>query len=108
MKRHAVLGDFLALSLAAVILVSCVAPVLLVVGAQVSFSATVLLGRPTDTSIAVNVVPSSKGVVYFEYGTASGVYSGQTSHFARVSGTPLDVLMQNLTSNTRALVFLII
>ena len=99
MKRHAGL-DVLALSLVAVVLVSCVAPVLLVVVAQVSFSATELLGRPTDTSITVNVVPSGNGVVYFEYGTASGVYSGQTSHFALVSGTPTDVVMQNLTPNT--------
>ena len=40
----------------------------------VTFTATELLGRPTDTSITVNVVPSSSGQIYFQYGTASGSY----------------------------------
>ncbi len=96
-----VFDSVLALSLAAVVLVSCVAPALLGVGAQVTFAATELLGRPTDTSITVNVVPSGNGVVYFEYGTLSGVYTGQTSVVALVSGTPTDVVMQGLTPNTR-------
>ena len=101
MKRNRVFGSFLALSLFVVILVSCVAPALLGVGAQVTFAATELLGRPTDSSITVNVVPSGNGQVYFEYGTASGVYSAQTSIAVLTSGTPTDVVIQGLTSNTR-------
>ena len=66
-----------------------------------TFTATELLGRPTDTSITVNVVPSSNGLVYFEYGTATGVYTGQTSEATLTSGTPTDIVMQGLTPNTR-------
>jgi hypothetical protein len=67
----------------------------------VTFTATELLGRPTDSSITVNVVPSVNGQVYFKYGTATGVYTGQTSTTALVSGTPTEVVIQGLTPNTR-------
>jgi hypothetical protein len=107
MKRSVVLGTVLALSLAVIVLVACVAPALPTIGGEayasggVTFAATELLGRPTDTSITVNVVPSADGQVYFKYGTATGVYTGQTSNAALVSGTPTDVVMQGLTPNTR-------
>ena len=106
MKRS-VFGTVLALSLAVIVLASCVAPVLQALGgeiyasAAVTFAATELLGRPTDTSITVNVVPSGNGQVYFEYGTAAGVYASQTSTAALVSGTPTNVVIQGLTPNTR-------
>jgi hypothetical protein len=107
MKRSGVLGTALALSLAVIVLVACVAPALpaTVVEAQasgeVTFAATELLGRPTDTSITVNVVPSANGQVYFKYGTATGVYTSQTSTAALISGTPTEVVIQGLTPNTR-------
>ncbi|MGD0644668.1 MAG: Ig-like domain-containing protein [Candidatus Bathyarchaeia archaeon] len=107
MKRRGVSGTILALSVAAVFLVSCVAPALRVLGgvmnadAGVSFAATELLGRPTDTSMSVNIVPSSNGEVYFEYGTVAGVYTGQTSAAALVSDTPADLVIQDLSPNTR-------
>jgi len=71
------------------------------VGAAVTFSATELLGRSTDTSITVNVVPSSGGQIYFQYGTATGVYTSQTPTTVLTSGTPMQVVMQGLTPNTR-------
>ncbi len=66
-----------------------------------TFLATELLGRPTDTSITVNVVPNTNGLVYFEYGTATGVYTGQTNTVTLTSGTPAEVVIQGLTPNTR-------
>jgi hypothetical protein len=105
MGRSGVLGVVLALLLASVVLVSAFAPSLrgggLFAGAAVSFAASELLGRPTDTSVTVNVVPSGSGQVYFQYGTSSGVYSGQTSPAALASSTPTDVLVGGLTANTR-------
>lgn len=71
------------------------------VGAAVTFSATELLGRPTDTSITVNVVPSSGGQIYFQYGTTTGAYTGQTPTAVLTSGTPTQVVMQGLAPNTR-------
>src|SRR5512136_1283804 len=67
----------------------------------VTFSATELLGRPTDSSITVNIVPSTNGQVYFEYGTATGVYTGQTNTVTLTSGTPTEVVIQGLTPNAR-------
>jgi Bacterial Ig domain/Calcineurin-like phosphoesterase len=89
------------LSLVFIFLVSCVFPAFLGVGAQVTFSATEMLGRPTDTSVIVNVVPSSNGQVYFEYGTISGVYTALTSTVVLASGVPINVLMQGLSANTQ-------
>jgi hypothetical protein len=71
------------------------------VHAAVTFAATELLGRPTDTSITVNVVPSSSGQIYFQYGKTSGVYTGQTSTATLTSGTPYEVVISGLDANTR-------
>jgi phosphodiesterase/alkaline phosphatase D-like protein len=107
MKRSVVRGTVLALSLAVIVLAACFAPALPAIGGEVhassgvTFTAAELLGRPTDTSITVNVVPSANGQVYFKYGTATGVYSGQTSTAALISGTPTEVVIQGLTPNTR-------
>jgi len=67
----------------------------------VTFLATELLGRPTDTSITVSVAPGTHGQVYFEYGTATGVYIDQTDTVPLTSGTPAKVVIQGLTPNTR-------
>ena len=106
MRGSVVLGTVIALSLAVIVLASSFGSVLRDIGGQmqpnaVSFAATELLGRPTDTSITVNVVPSSNGQVYFEYGTVTGVYTGQTSTVALTSGTPANVIIQGLTPSVR-------
>jgi hypothetical protein len=106
MKRSVVFRNVLMSFLAVIVLAAYVAPALPpvpTVGASggATFTATELLGRPTDTSVTVNVVPSSNGQVYFKYGTASGVYTGQTSTATLTSGTPTDLEIQGLTPNTR-------
>ena len=105
MKRSVVLGTVLALSLAVIVLVACVAPAFPVgevhASNGVTFTATELLCRPTGTSITVNVVPSSSGQVCFEYGTTSGSYSSNTSTATLTSGTPTDVVIQGLRPNTQ-------
>jgi hypothetical protein len=100
--RKRVRFAFITLSLVAVILVASVVPTMIMVkAAAATFAATELLGRPTDTSVTVNVVPSSNGQVYFKYGTTSGVYTDQTSSAGLTSGSPTEVLIQGLTPNTR-------
>jgi hypothetical protein len=105
MVRSGVLGVVLALLLASVVLVSAFAPALrgggLFAGAAVSFAASELLGRPTDTSVTVNVVPSGSGQVYYQYGTSSGVYIGQTIPVALASSVPVNVVIGGLATNTR-------
>ena len=54
--------------------------------AQVSFPGAELLGRPTDTSVTINVVASAAIDAYFEYGTQSGGPYTQTSPAAGAGG----------------------
>jgi hypothetical protein len=71
------------------------------VQAAVTFTGPELLARPTDTSVTVNVVPGQNGEVYFEYGTTSGTYTEQTSTAALTANTPTQVVIGELTPNTK-------
>jgi len=74
---------------------------------QVSFTGPELLGRPTDTSITINVVPNTAIDAYFEYGTQSGVYnltypaSAPTSFVSTAANVPLVAVLSGLASNTQ-------
>jgi len=65
------------------------------------FVATEILGRPTDNSITVNVVPAVPMKIYVEYGTASGAYTAQTTPQTAVAGVPQEILIAGLKPNTR-------
>ncbi|MBN2090575.1 metallophosphoesterase, partial [candidate division KSB1 bacterium] len=65
------------------------------------FSATELLGRPTDRSVTVNAVAKIDLEVYFEYGTESKIYTNQTVKMTFPVGKPIEMVIDNLTSNTR-------
>ena len=60
-----------------------------------------ILGRPTNSSITLNTIPTSAGELYVEYGTASGQYTGRTAVQAAVAGTPIETLLEGLTPNIR-------
>jgi hypothetical protein len=62
---------------------------------------SMLLGRPTDHSITVNVIPDQSGEISFQYGTTSGVYSYQTGANPCTIDEPVEVVIDGLTSNTR-------
>ena len=59
-----------------------------------------LLGRPTNASVTLSVVPQADVDAYVEYGTASGVYTGQTGVVSRTAGTPVEILVDGLSANT--------
>ena len=46
----------------------------------ITFTGEELLGRPTDDSISIKIVPDEAITYYYEYGTTSGVYGTQTSN----------------------------
>jgi len=75
---------------------------LMMIPATVSgqFTAPELLGRPTDQSVTVNVVPSQNMQVYYEYGTVSGAYTGQTTTTSATSGQPHESVISGLSANT--------
>ena len=63
--------------------------------------ATALLGAPTDTSVTVNVVLAIPMTISYEYGTATGAYTAQTTAQVAVAGEPLETLIAGLQPNTR-------
>jgi hypothetical protein len=70
---------------------------------SITFTADELLGRPTDTSIAINIVPDSTIAYHYQYGTVPGVYTGQTSNATATGGQPHNVVISGLTVNTHLL-----
>jgi hypothetical protein len=74
------------------------------VGAQVDsagITPSPLLGRPTGSSVAVNVFPAAESTVYFEYGTSPGVYSQKTETMTIPAGKPFVQVMDSLKPDTR-------
>ena len=67
----------------------------------VTFAGTELLGRPTDSSVTVNVIPDQSCELYFEYGTVSGVYGPPTGVVSCSPGEPAEVVIDGLAANTQ-------
>lgn len=65
------------------------------------FPGTVILGRPTNRSVAANLLSPAAASVYLEYGTQSGTYPGQIDPVALAANTPQEVTIPGLTANTR-------
>ena len=75
---------------------------------QVSFPGPELLGRPTDSSVTVNVVASAAIQAYFEYGTqAGGPYtqtspaSGAANPVSAAANVPLVIVLSGLSPDTQ-------
>ena len=68
---------------------------------QISFTGEELLGKPTGTSIAINIVPDSTIEYHYQYGTASGVYTEQTINYTATGGQPSEITITGLTPNTQ-------
>ena len=62
---------------------------------------TELLGRPTDHSITVQAFFDSPAEVCVQYGTASGIYPGQTTWQVFPAGEPAEILVASLNANTQ-------
>lgn len=60
-----------------------------------------LLGRPTDHSVTVNIVPQQELEAFIEYGTASGVYSAHTDTITIAARTPTEILLDGLQPDTQ-------
>jgi len=66
-----------------------------------TFNGSLILGRPTADSIAINALATTNLTAYFEYGTQSNVYTGQTPVTNLFAGQPLEVVLSSLSANTR-------
>jgi hypothetical protein len=67
----------------------------------ITFTGEELLGKPTDDSIAINIVPDTTIEYHYEYGTSPGSYSAQTSNSTATGGQPHEVTITGLDPNTR-------
>ena len=79
----------------------CAACVLVATSAFASFSGSLVLGRPTADSIAINALSDTNAAAYFEYGTATGAYSQQTGITNLLAGLPVEVVLSGLEPGTR-------
>ena len=61
----------------------------------------ILLGRPTDHSIAVSVLATNDLPVYCEYGRLTGAYTGQTSVTNLTAGQPGVLVLDGLQANAQ-------
>ncbi len=68
--------------------------------APISFTGQELLGRPTDTSMTIKIVPDANISYYYEYGTTSGVYTEETATEAATAGQPVEVDITGLSPST--------
>src|SRR4051812_49240331 len=65
------------------------------------FPGTIVLGRPTNKSVAANLVAPSALSTYLEYGTQSGAYPAQIDPVTLTANAPQEVTINALAANTR-------
>jgi hypothetical protein len=65
------------------------------------FPGTIVLGRPTNKSIAANLLAPSALSVYLEYGTQPGAYAVQIDPVSLAANVPQEVTINGLSANTR-------
>lgn len=61
----------------------------------------VVLGRPTDSSIAMNMLADTNLLVYVDYGIAPGTYTSQTGVTNLVANQPLELELTSLATDMR-------
>jgi hypothetical protein len=66
----------------------------------VTFTADELLGKPTNNSITINIVPAGAIQYYYRYGTSSGSYTGQSATVDATAGQPSELTITGLSSHT--------
>ena len=66
----------------------------------VTFTAQELLGKPTRTSVTINIVPASSIHYHYEYGTASNAYTHETTPVPATGGQPSEVTIGGLSPDT--------
>ena len=62
---------------------------------------SLILGRPTDKSITINLLFDQNVNFYIEYGTTSGQYSKSTSTLTTIANIPYTLELNDLTFNSK-------
>lgn len=69
--------------------------------AAADFPGTIVLGRPTNASIAATLVSTQNVSVALEYGTKPGIYLSRSSSLSLAPNVPQTVTLSGLATNTR-------
>ena len=62
---------------------------------------SIVLGRPTDTSMTASILFDQNVQYYLQYGTKSGNYSNTTTTYTNTANTPDEITMSGLQGDTR-------
>jgi len=62
---------------------------------------SIILGRPTDTSVTLNVLSAQPREAYIEYGVAVGSYTSKTEPVKLEVGKPREITLDQLDRDTR-------
>lgn len=75
----------------------------IILNANVSQSQTksIILGRPTDTSITASIMFNQNTDYYIQYGTQTGIYTTNTNTITNIANIPDEVDLHNLMPDTR-------
>ena len=65
------------------------------------FLAQEMLGRPTDHSVTMNILPAEALEVYVEYGVAPGVYTARTPAVRLAGSQPFEITLEGLQPDAR-------
>ncbi len=76
-------------------------PIMAPTSSNIDFTSTEILGRPTDKSITVSIIPAETMEIYYEYGTTPNVYSARTTAQSAAAGAVLETLISGLQPDTR-------
>ena len=68
---------------------------------EITFIHKELLGRPTDTSVTVNMMTDSDIELFFEYGINPGSYTGKTKVSGFKANEPIETVIAGLKPNSR-------
>lgn len=60
-----------------------------------------MLGRPTDRSVGLSLLPVADGPMYVEYGDAAGAYAARTATVEATAGEPLQFTLEGLAAGSR-------
>ncbi len=61
----------------------------------------IMLARPTDESITMNIIPDGDVEFYVEYGDVSGTYTEQTGNYTGYQDEVIEFEINGLSANTR-------
>ncbi|MEI6310730.1 MAG: T9SS type A sorting domain-containing protein [Bacteroidota bacterium] len=62
---------------------------------------SIILGRPTDTTITASILFTQNTEYYLQYGTVSGVYTVTTTTFTSIANTPDEIDLFPLLADTK-------